>query len=277
MMFGKKVMAASSTDDMNDSEDGIQGAVQRLAAASADAFETVKAHGQSGDLAVTMREIEALLFAAAGPMSAADLTQRLKDGSDVGGALMALKRLYEGRGVNLVEVAGKWRFLTASDLGYVFGEVKEEPRKLSKAALETLAVVAYHQPVTRAEIEQVRGVAVSKGTLDALIEVGWVRPRGRRRAPGKPLTYGTTEDFLLHFGLSSVDDLPGKADLVAQGLLDSRVIDIIDIPAPGSGNDDEEPLDAAQAEALFHTDFMDAPGEEGDVEKPAEDDAGPEA
>lgn len=275
MMFGKKVMAASSTDDMNDSEDGIQGAVQRLAAASADAFETVKAHGQSGDLAVTMREIEALLFAAPGPLSAADMAQRLKDGSDVGGALMALKRLYEGRGVNLVEVAGKWRFLTASDLGYVFGEVKEEPRRLSKAALETLAVVAYHQPVTRAEIEQVRGVAVSKGTLDALIEVGWVRPRGRRRAPGKPLTYGTTEDFLLHFGLSSVDDLPGKTDLVAQGLLDSRVIDIIDIPTPGSGSDDEEPLDAAQADALFHTDFMDAPGEEGEGAKPAEDE--PEA
>ena len=276
MMFGKKVMVASSGADMNDGEDGIHGAVQRLAAASADAFETVKAHGLSGDLAVTMREIEALLFAAPGPLSAADMIQRLRDGSDVGGALMALKRLYDGRGVNLVEVAGKWRFLTASDLGYVFGEVKEEPRRLSKAALETLAVVAYHQPVTRAEIEQVRGVAVSKGTLDALIEVGWVRPRGRRRAPGKPLTYGTTEDFLLHFGLSSVDDLPGKGDLVAQGLLDSRVIDIIDIPTPGAGSDDEEPLDAAQADALFHTDFMDAPGEETEA-KPDEGLSEPQA
>ncbi len=275
MMFGRKTMAAPSADETNESQDGIVDAVARLAAASADAFETVKAHGQSGDLAVTMREIEALLFASPGPMSAAELTDRLREGSDVGGALMALKRLYQDRGVNLVEVAGKWRFLTASDLGYVFGEVKEEPRKLSKAALETLAVVAYHQPVTRAEIEQVRGVAVSKGTLDALIEVGWVRPRGRRRAPGKPLTYGTTEDFLLHFGLSSVDDLPGKADLAAQGLLDSRVIDIIDIPTPGPGIDDEEPLDAAQAEALFHTDFMDAAEDGAPLadEKPAEPEA----
>jgi segregation and condensation protein B len=179
----------------------------------------------------------------------------LPEGTDIGQALATLKQLYAGRGVTLIEVAGKWAFRTAPDLAWLMNEVRVEPRRLSRAALETLAVIAYHQPCTRPEVEEIRGVAVSKGTLDVLIEMGWVRPRGRRRAPGKPLTFGTTEAFLLHFGLASLEDLPGKEDLKAAGLLDARLPPEFDVPRPSGGIDsDEDPLDLEGPD--FHQDFM---------------------
>lgn len=200
-----------------------------------------------------LRMVEALLFASAEPLPASAIAQRLPEGADVGGALSRLKRMYAGRGVELLEVAGKWRFQTAPDLGWLLREERDEPRKLSRAGLETLAIVAYHQPCTRAEIEAVRGVAVSKGTLDTLVELGWVRPRGRRRAPGKPLTYGTTDAFLEQFSLASIDDLPGKEDLKAAGLLDTRLPADFDMPRPKTDDDGgEDPLDPAE----FHQDYL---------------------
>jgi segregation and condensation protein B len=155
------------------------------------------------------RCVEALLFAAAEPLSEADLARRLPEGADVEAAIRVLREQFEGRGVELVEVAGRWRLQTAADLAFLMTEEREEPRRLSKAAQETLAIIAYHQPVTRAEIEAVRGVQASKGTLDVLLELGLVRMRGRRRTPGRPVTYGTTDLFLEHYGLASLADLPG--------------------------------------------------------------------
>jgi segregation and condensation protein B len=173
----------------------------------------------------TVRAVEALLFAAVEPLSAADLQRRLPEGADVGQAIADLRGRYAGRGVELVCVADRWCFRTAPDLAALLGERREEPRRLSRAALETLAIIAYHQPVTRAEIESVRGVALSKGTLDVLIEHGLVRLRGRRRTPGRPVTLGTTPAFLELYGLASLTDLPGAADLRAAGLLS------LDVPA----------------------------------------------
>jgi segregation and condensation protein B len=170
-----------------------------------------------------LRIVEALLFAASEPLDARTLASDLEPGDDVAAILLALQEEYRGRGVNLVRVAGKWALRTADDLSYVLQRRRREERKLSRAALETLAIIAYHQPVTRAEIEAIRGVATSKGTLDVLMEAGWVRPRGRRRAPGRPVTYGTSEAFLAHFGLDSVSDLPGLAELKGMGLLDGAV------------------------------------------------------
>jgi len=161
----------------------------------------------------TERRIEALLFAAAGPLSLDDLAKRLPEMSDVEGGVAALVERYAGRGVELVCVAERWRFQTARDLAFLMTEERDEPRRLSKAAQETLAIIAYHQPVTRAEIEAVRGVQASRGTLDVLLELGLVRMRGRRRSPGRPVTYGTTDNFLLHFGLESIGDLPGLDDV----------------------------------------------------------------
>ncbi|HML28258.1 MAG TPA: SMC-Scp complex subunit ScpB, partial [Hyphomicrobium sp.] len=151
---------------------------------------------------------------------------------DVNALLLDLQAEYRDRGVNLVRVAGRWQFRTAEDLFYLLEREQKEERKLSKAALETLAIVAYHQPVTRAEIEEIRGVSTSPGTLDVLMETGWIRPRGRRRAPGRPLTYGTTEDFLVHFGMDSIKDLPGLADLKASGLLDANLPPGFTVPSP---------------------------------------------
>ena len=161
-------------------------------------------------LADALRRAEAVLFASAEPIDARTLAEALPAGIEPGDVLLRLKDIYKGKGVQLVEVAGKWRFQTAPDLAFLFEETREQQRPLSRAALETMAIVAYCQPVTRAEIEEVRGVQVSKGTLDVLMEVGWIRPRGRRRSPGRPITYGTTEAFLLHFGLDAIDSLPGK-------------------------------------------------------------------
>ena len=169
-----------------------------------------------------LRMIEALLFAAAEPLDAKSLAERLPDGADIAGLLDRLRAIYEPRGVNLVNVAGKWCFRTAPDLAFLLERERVELKKLSRAATEALAIIAYHQPVTRAEIEEIRGVALSRGTLDVLFEAGWVRPRGRRRSPGKPMLWGITEAFLDHFGLVSLEDLPGVEDLKAAGLLESR-------------------------------------------------------
>jgi segregation and condensation protein B len=195
-----------------------------------------------------LRMAEALLFASAEPQSAEALAARLPEGADVAGLLRDLKEMYAERGVNLVQVAGKWSFRTAGDLSFLLSEEAVEQRRLSRAALETLSIIAYHQPVTRAEIEEIRGVSTSTGTLDVLLECGWIRMRGRRRTPGRPITYGTTEAFLSHFGLDSVTDLPGVEELKAAGLLDSRVPANFGVPEPQAGEElavDEDPLDEA--------------------------------
>ncbi len=168
-------------------------------------------------LAEAMRIAEALLFAAAEPLAEKDIEKRMPRGMAAGAVLDALKADYASRGVNLVRAGGKWMFRTAADLAWLLATGEGETKRLSRAALETLAIVAYHQPVTRAEIEDIRGVAISKGTLDLLLETGWVRLRGRRRAPGRPITYGTTEAFLIHFGLEAIGDLPGLEELKGRG------------------------------------------------------------
>jgi len=166
-----------------------------------------------------LRALEAALFAAEAPMTPAELAAATGI-EEPRAALAELAQLYEGRGIELVERGGRWLMQTAPDLGYILRREREEPRKLSRAGIETLAIIAYHEPVSRAEIEAIRGVQISKGTLDALIEAGWIKPAGRREVPGRPLTYATTPAFLDHFGLASRKDLPGIDDLRAAGLLD---------------------------------------------------------
>jgi segregation and condensation protein B len=172
------------------------------------------------ELSDDVRAVEAALFAAAEPLGVEDVAAHVGEGVDVRAALSELEGHYAGRGVNLVERGGRWHFQTAADLAHILRREREEPRRLSRAAVETLAIIAYHEPVSRAEIEAIRGVQISKGTLDVLMEAGWVRPAGRREAPGRPLTYATTQAFLQHFGLASRRDLPGIDDLKAAGLLD---------------------------------------------------------
>ncbi len=186
----------------------------------------------SADRREKLRILEALLFAASEPLDEARLKHYLKSDVDVGALLEELRSLYASRGINLVRVAGKWAFRTAEDLSYLLERHAVEERRLSKAALETLAIIAYHQPVTRSEIEEIRGVETSKGTLDILLETGWIRPRGRRRAPGKPLTYGTTAAFLDHFSLDAIKDLPGLAELKGAGLLDASLPPDFMVPSP---------------------------------------------
>jgi segregation and condensation protein B len=168
----------------------------------------------------TMRAVEAVLFAAEQPLTLADLRAYVGEEADIAAALAALTELYAGRGIELVERGGRWHFQTAPDLANFLRRDREDSRKLSRAGIETLAIIAYHEPVTRAEIEAIRGVQISKGTLDVLMEAGWIRPAGRREVPGRPLTYATTPEFLSHFGLASRRDLPGIDDLRAAGLLD---------------------------------------------------------
>jgi segregation and condensation protein B len=192
-----------------------------------------------------LRILEALLFAAPEPLDEKSLSARLPQGTDVRLALRQLAEHYASRGVQLVRVAGKWALRTAPDLRHFLARPTPEPRKLSRAATETLAIVAYHQPVTRAEIEAIRGVTISRGTLDILIEAGWVRLRGRRKAPGRPVTYGTTEAFLVHFGLDAIDDLPGLEELKGAGFFEGRLPSDFSMPAPSDHaalRDDEEPL-----------------------------------
>jgi segregation and condensation protein B len=211
-----------------------------------------------------LRMLEALLFAAAEPLSISVLAERLPEGADVEGLLADLVAQYDSHGVNLVKVAGKWGFRTAEDLSFLLRRDAVEQKRLSRAALETLAIIAYHQPVTRAEIEEVRGVSASRGTLDALLEIGWIRLRGRRRSPGRPVTYGTTEDFLNHFNLESARDLPGMAELKAAGLLDANLPGQFTMPEPAGtdgSREDEDPLDE-QPEMLDDQD-IDRPDQSG--------------
>ena len=208
----------------------------------------------------TEREVEALLFAAAGPLSEAEIAKRLPEGADVAGAIAALQARYEGRGVELACVAERWRFQTAGDLAWLMTEERDEPRRLSRAAQETLAIIAYHQPVTRAEIEAVRGVQASRGTLDVLLELGLVRMRGRRRTPGRPVTYGTTDVFLEHYGLASLGDLPGVAEMKAAGLLDMSVPAGFEVPTPGGVATEEDPIGPDEDGPEFHQDFLDEVG-----------------
>ena len=187
------------------------------------------------------RMVEAILFATADAVTVADLAARMPHGCDPAEALQHLRRRYEGRGVQVVRVGDGWAFRTAPDLGFLMQKETVETRKLSRAAIETLAIIAYHQPVTRAEIEEIRGVAVSRGTVDQLIEMGWIRFGRRRMTPGRPVTFVVTEDFLDHFGLESARDLPGLKDLRAAGLLDSR-------PVPGTEASEEEDAPAGQSD-----------------------------
>jgi segregation and condensation protein B len=191
-----------------------------------------------------LRMIEALLFAAGEPLDAKALASSLPEGADVTAVLEALEQLYEKRGVNLCCIAGKYQFRTASDLAFLLRKEKPEQKRLSKAAIETLAIIAYHQPVTRAEIEDIRGVAMSKGTVDTLMEIGWVKIRGRKRTPGRPVTYGTTEPFLVQFGLESVAHLPGTDELKAAGFLEAMPPSGFDVPNPTDQlTADEDPYD----------------------------------
>jgi segregation and condensation protein B len=169
---------------------------------------------------IGVRSVEATLFASETPMTVEQIRSCVGDAIDVGDALERLEEHYRGRGIELVKRGKVWHFQTAADLAHLLRREREESRKLSRAAVETLAIIAYHEPVSRAEIEAIRGVQISKGTLDVLMEAGWVRPAGRREVPGRPLIYATTADFLTHFGLASRRDLPGLADLKASGLLD---------------------------------------------------------
>jgi segregation and condensation protein B len=193
-----------------------------------------------------LRLLEAMLFASAEPLDEKSLAMRLPQGVDVRAALERLQAEYATRGVNLVRINGKWTFRTSSDLSWLLSKETVETRKLSRAAIETLAIIAYHQPVTRAEIEDIRGVTTSKGSVDVLLETGWIRPRGRRKAPGRPLTYGTSEAFLSHFGLDAVADLPGLEELKGSGLLDGRLPPGFAVPMPSDDpalREDEDPLE----------------------------------
>jgi segregation and condensation protein B len=201
------------------------------------------------DNSEALRMLEALLFATSEPLEEASIAARLPEGTDVTALLEQIKEIYSTRGVNVVRVAGKWAIRTATDLGHLMTREASEPKKLSRAAIETLAIIAYHQPVTRAEIEAIRGVTISKGTLDVLIETGWARLRGRRKAPGRPVTYGTTEAFLVHFGLNAIADLPGLDELKGAGFLEGRIPSGFSVPMPSDDaqlHDDEDPLEDAE-------------------------------
>ncbi|MGD9815261.1 MAG: SMC-Scp complex subunit ScpB [Hyphomonadaceae bacterium] len=224
-----------------------------------DAFVEGAERSRAEPSADAIRAAEALLFAGGEPVTAKALAEKLGPEVDVAAVLMRLKQDYAGRGVQLVEAGGAWRFQSAPDLASLFVETREAPKRLPKAALETLAVIAYHQPVTRAEIEDIRGVSLSRGSMELLLEIGWIRPRGRRRTPGRPLTFGTTDTFLSHFGLASLDALPGKDDLKALGLLDPRAASAIDVPRPSEDlASDEEPLSEGDDAASFFVDHMES-------------------
>ncbi len=205
-------------------------------------------------LAEAVRMAEALVFASAEPVSLPLLAQRLPKGTNITAVVEQLARLYERRGVNLVRVGEAIAFRTAPDLAFLMNREAVQQRKLSRAALEVLAIIGYHQPVTRAEIEEIRGVETSKGTLDLLLETGWVRMRGRRRTPGRPVTYGTTSAFLDHFGLEDIRDLPGLDELKGAGLLSSRMPSSFSVPMPrgdeGALTEDEDPLTDIDLEEL---------------------------
>jgi len=217
-----------------------------MTASAAKMRVIVGGNKKAEERAEELRILEALLFAADEPLDEKTLTARLPAGVDLPALLAQLQREYAPRGVNLVRVGGKWSLRTASDLAWLLTRETVVTRKLSRAAIETLAIVAYHQPVTRAEIEEIRGVTTSKGTLDVLLETGWIRLRGRRKAPGRPVTYGTTEAFMSHFGLDALTDLPGLDELRGAGLMDKSLPAGFTVPVPSDDpalREDEEPLE----------------------------------
>lgn len=185
-----------------------------------------------------VRAVEAALFAAEAPLTVAEIATAVGEGIDVRASLATLSSDYAGRGINLVERGGRWHFQTSPDLAHILRRDREEARRLSRAGVETLAIIAYHEPVSRAEIEAIRGVQISKGTLDVLMEAGWIRPAGRREVPGRPLIYATTPAFLAHFGLSSRRDLPGIDDLKAAGLLDPVDLALAQLEVESEDGDD---------------------------------------
>ena len=199
---------------------------------------------QAPPVAEQERMVEAILFATAEPVTVAELNARMPHGADAAEALALLRKRYEGRGVRVVKVGDAWAMRTAPDLGFLMQKETVETRKLSRAAIETLAIVAYHQPVTRAEIEEIRGVSVSRGTVDQLIELEWIRFGRRRMTPGRPVTYVVTQNFLDHFGLESARDLPRLKELRAAGLPENR-------PVPGGAGDDDEDEDALDQSDMF--------------------------
>ena len=205
-------------------------------------------------LAEAMRMAEAIVFASAEPVSERALAARLPEGLDIPLVMLELQRTYQNRGVNLLHVGQGWAFRTAGDLAFLMSRDAVQQKKLSRAALEVLAIIAYPQPVTRAEIEEIRGVETSRGTLDTLMETAWVRMRGRRRTPGRPVTYGTTEGFLDHFGLEELRDLPGIEELKGAGLLSPRMPSNFSVPLPpadpGLLTDEEDPLTDIDLEEL---------------------------
>jgi segregation and condensation protein B len=218
-----------------------------------------------------LRMLEAMLFATSEPLSRAEIALRMPEGVDLEALLAALQATYAERGVNLRRSDDRWAFRTAEDLAFILKREVVEQKKLSRAAVETLAVIAYHQPATRAEIEEVRGVAVSPGTLDVLLEAGWIRLRGRRRTPGRPVTFGTTPAFLDHFGLESIGDLPGLADLRAAGLIETLGSPTEETPEPNDSpelRDDEDPLEPDFADLGQELD----PGAAADNEEPEHSD-----
>jgi segregation and condensation protein B len=201
-----------------------------------------------------LRLLEAMLFASAEPLDEKSLAARLPQGTNVREALVRLQEEYATRGVNLLRIGGKWTFRTANDLSWLLSKETVETRKLSRAAIETLAIIAYHQPVTRAEIEELRGVSTSKGSVDVLLETGWIRPRGRRKSPGRPLAYGTSEAFLSHFGLDAVGDLPGLEELKGAGMLDGRLPPGFSVPVPSDDpalREDEDPLEPGDLDLVL--------------------------
>ena len=204
--------------------------------------------------AEAVRMAEAIVFASAEPVTEKQLAQRLPDGINVAAAMAELQDIYSRRGVNLVRVGDGWAFRTAGDLAFLMSRDSVQQKKLSRAALEVLAIIAYHQPVTRAEIEDIRGVETSKGTLDTLLETEWIRMRGRRKAPGRPVTYGTTDKFLDHFALEEIRDLPGIDELKGAGLLSTRMPANFSVPQPPADPDelteDEDPLTDIDLEEL---------------------------
>ena len=243
--------------------------------------EADMAAAREESLAEGVRRAEAILFAAGEPLTAVQIAQVLPQGIEPAEVLMALQAVYARRGVNLVEVAGKWRFQTAQDLSWLFVEERQVQKKLGQAAMETLSIIAYGQPVTRAEIEAVRGVAVAKTVMDTLLETGWVRTRGRRKTPGLPITYGTTDKFLEHFGLESLDTLPGKADLEAEGLLSDVIPQGFQMPDEEALTEDDvlinDLAELADTES-FMTDFVTEEDDEagGVASVPADTEAAPE-
>lgn len=218
-----------------------------------DLFDVRPDDARAATFARDLRTIEVLLFTSAAPVEARAMAPHLSPEADIGALMEALAADYAPRGVNVVKVAGGWMLRTAPDLGHVLAGKAPEPRKLSRAALEVLAIVAYHQPVTRAEIEEIRGVSTSKGTLDVLLESSWVRLRGRRKAPGRPVTYGTTPAFLVQFGLDAVADLPGLDELKGAGLLDGRLSAGFSIPLPSDDPGLREDEEALEPEPLDFT------------------------